>query len=165
MSEARRAKGDAQRGAAHDPDEPTLELDEHEDKEAGANAVDVVHRIDEADVRAFVLNFMTEEQRERYFAWKGVAFKRTHIAKIMTHTTGIPGTNKTVPMIVGGVAKSYIGEILQLAMEVKRERGDEGNLKREHIREAYRRYRVERGTDGVSLVSSTTNSAPPRLFR
>ena len=52
-----------------------------------------------------------------------------------------PGT----AIVAAGAGKIFIGEITELALDVKRERNEDGPVQPSHIREAYRRYKEKTG--------------------
>lgn len=48
-----------------------------------------------------------------------------------------------VGTVICGFSKVFTGEIIELALQIQRQWGDQGPLLPDHLREAARRYRVE----------------------
>ena len=86
-----------------------------------------------------------------------------------------------VGTVICGFSKVFTGEIIELALQIQRSWGDEGPLLPDHLREAWRRYRIEmqgavgyRGavgggnpsaTGGGPGVGDTIGGGAGRLFR
>jgi hypothetical protein len=49
-------------------------------------------------------------------------------------------------LVVSGVGKIFVGEMVESALEIMDERGDTGPIAPEHLREAFRRYQKKTGT-------------------
>lgn len=49
-----------------------------------------------------------------------------------------------VGTVICGFSKVFTGEIIELALQIQKTWGDEGPLLPDHLREAWRRYKVER---------------------
>lgn len=49
-----------------------------------------------------------------------------------------------VGTVICGFSKVFTGEIIELALQIQKSWGDEGPLLPDHLREAWRRYKVER---------------------
>lgn len=52
-------------------------------------------------------------------------------------------------IVVSGCAKLFVGEMVEKALEIMSEWSDAGPIRPEHLREAYRRYKNERGGGGT----------------
>ena len=50
------------------------------------------------------------------------------------------------PLVVSGVGKIFVGEMVESALEIMDERGESGPIAPEHLREAFRRYQKKTGT-------------------
>ncbi len=63
-------------------------------------------------------------------------------------------------MVVSGVAKIFVGEIVEKAREIQAERGEQGPLRPNHLREAHRQYYLRRERPGY--YPPGTNTGFPR---
>jgi transcription initiation factor TFIID subunit 11 len=99
---------------------------------------------EEANIKLQVLvsNF-SDEQLDRYEMYRRSAFSKVSIKRLMHSITGtIPSSNVVIAM--AGIAKVFVGEIVEEALEVQRqEKTNHENkptpLEPKHLREAYRR--------------------------
>ncbi|KAL9646709.1 hypothetical protein ABK040_001132 [Willaertia magna] len=92
-------------------------------------------------IRNQIIAHLTPEQYDRFENYKRSSFK-TVIKRIISNTTNAP-VNKTVEIAVAGIAKLYVGELVELSKTIQREWGEDVRqaLEPRHIREAYRRLR------------------------
>ncbi|KAG1791131.1 histone-fold-containing protein [Suillus subaureus] len=75
------------------------------------------------------------------------ALPKQAIRKVIQQTTG-QQVSQPVAQIVAGVAKVFVGEIVEKARQVQSRRNDSGPLTPDHLREAYRMYQAETGRVG-----------------
>ena len=112
-----------------------------------------------------LIKSFTEEQRDRFEYYRRCSLSRPRVRKVsnsfpsnipyhltiqklMESSLGTPVSEEMV-IIMGGVTKLYLGEIVEVAKEIQQSWGDSGPLAPCHIREAYRRIRREdRGAGG-----------------
>ena len=100
--------------------------------------------IDEAaniKLQVLVSNF-SDEQLDRYEMYRRSAFSKVSIKRLMHSITGtVPSSNVVIAM--AGIAKVFVGEIIEEALEVQRQENHSENksaaLEPKHLREAYRR--------------------------
>ncbi|KAJ2656427.1 transcription initiation factor TFIID subunit 11 [Coemansia sp. RSA 1200] len=87
---------------------------------------------------------MSDEQKQRYGVYLRTALNKGAMKKLVTSILN-QQVSPTITFVVAGFAKVFVGEIVELALEVQRERGEEndGPLTPEHLREAYRLYKKE----------------------
>lgn len=104
-----------------------------------------------------IINSFSPKQMERYLAFKQGNFNKKEVKKIIQNTITIPigtSTEKHLAICVGGVAKIFIGEIIEKAREVAVEWGESIGKNSEnenillpllpsHILEAHRRLSSE----------------------
>lgn len=86
-------------------------------------------------------------QYERFEAYRRHALPKQAIRKVIQQTTG-QQVSQPVAQIVAGVAKVFVGEIVEKARQVQSRRNDSGPLTPDHLREAYRMYQAETGRVG-----------------
>ncbi|KAJ1879149.1 transcription initiation factor TFIID subunit 11 [Coemansia sp. RSA 1722] len=120
--------------------------DEEDGGETGANSLGGTSGIDDGSITliqqtneeiGLLLDQMTEEQRQRYEVYRRTALNRGAVKKLVGHILNQQITS-TLSFVVGGFAKVFVGEIVELALQIQSERGEDGPLKPEHLREAYR---------------------------
>ncbi|KAJ3118550.1 transcription initiation factor TFIID subunit 11 [Nowakowskiella sp. JEL0407] len=84
---------------------------------------------------------MSEEETRRYEIYRRSHLPKAAVKKYVQSQIGaVPAQ---VPIIVAGAGKLFVGDIVENAKEVMRDWGHTGAIRPEHVREAYRRYRME----------------------
>jgi len=78
----------------------------------------------------------------RHESYKRSAFQKSSIKKYMAMTSGAKINQNTV-IVMSGITKIFVGEVVETAKEVMEEWGDTGPLKPTHIREAYQRLKIQ----------------------
>lgn len=157
-SSARAASVDTRRSASHAPDEPEARKDEVSDEEEQADddsesdaadgdalADDEFSRqqtIYAAQQRSMGLlsHLMDEDQLERHMASRRGTLNKGGVRKLVNHVLS-QSVNQHIVMAVGGVGKVFVGEMVETARAVQRERGERGPIMPVHLYEAYRRYK------------------------
>lgn len=99
---------------------------------------------EEANIKLQVLvsNF-SDEQLDRYETYRRSAFSKGSIKRLMHSITGsVPSSNVVIAM--AGIAKVFVGEIVEEGLEVQRQEKKSTETKStplepKHLREAYRR--------------------------
>ncbi|TFY81008.1 hypothetical protein EWM64_g3004 [Hericium alpestre] len=92
---------------------------------------------------------LTAEQYERFEAYRRHALPKQAVRKVIQQTVG-QQVSQPVAQVVAGIAKVFVGEIVEKAREVQERRGDTGPLSPDHLREAYRMYQQETGRVGAA---------------
>ncbi|BDA40398.1 probable transcription initiation factor TFIID subunit 11 at C-terminar half [Coccomyxa sp. Obi] len=83
-----------------------------------------------------VMKLLTEEQLDRYEAFRRSKLSSANMRKLLHNVTGqAPHFNTTIVMC--GIAKLFVGELVETARMVAAHQGDSGPLLPEHLREAY----------------------------
>ncbi|KAF8337598.1 TAFII28-domain-containing protein [Cantharellus anzutake] len=100
------------------------------------------------DLNLLVSNF-DNEQLERYNLYRETGLKAPQVKRILV-ATGMYNVPPTVLPLIGGVAKVFVGEVVEKAREVQAVRKESGPLSPEHLREAYRLYTIESGHIGAA---------------
>ncbi|CAL0316168.1 unnamed protein product [Lupinus luteus] len=91
-----------------------------------------------------ILSQFTEEQMSRYESFRRAGFQKANMKRQLLGS--ITGTQKiSVPMtiVVSGIAKLFVGEVVETARIVMKERKESGPIRPCHLREAYRRLKLE----------------------
>ncbi|KAJ4975770.1 hypothetical protein NE237_000876 [Protea cynaroides] len=103
-----------------------------------------------------ILSQFTEEQMSRYESFRRSGFQKANIKKLLASITGSPKISVPMTIVVSGIAKMFIGELIETGMIVMTERKETGPIRPCHIREAYRRLKLE---------GKLPQRSVPRLFR
>ncbi|EGC36608.1 hypothetical protein DICPUDRAFT_12712, partial [Dictyostelium purpureum] len=87
-----------------------------------------------------LIQHFNEEQQTRFEYYKRSSFQRANIKKVMQSVLSAP-VNQTSAIVMGGIAKVFVGEIVELARTIMEEWRENGPIRPRHIREAYRRLK------------------------
>lgn len=117
-----------------------------------------LEQMEEENKRMQVLmaNF-SEEQLNRYEVFRRSAFQKSTVKKII-QTVGGKTVSASVVIAMSGIAKVFIGEITEKALDIKSKWGDTGPLQPKHLREAYRLMKNE------SKITTSLRTKNPSLF-
>ncbi|KAM0675058.1 transcription initiation factor TFIID subunit 11 [Gurleya vavrai] len=89
-----------------------------------------------------IIDNMTPEELLRYEDFRRSGFGKNGIRKLITSILG-QSCNLNFIISVSGIAKVFVGEMVEKALEVQKEQNDSGALRPSHIHEAYRRLYFE----------------------
>ncbi|EIE19612.1 TAFII28-domain-containing protein [Coccomyxa subellipsoidea C-169] len=85
-----------------------------------------------------VLKLLTPEQMDRYEAFRRSKLAKPSMRKLLHSVTGqAPHMNSTIVMC--GIAKLFVGDLVETARMVAAEMGDNGPLRPAHLQEAYQK--------------------------
>ncbi|GMN57196.1 hypothetical protein TIFTF001_026309 [Ficus carica] len=98
---------------------------------------------------------LTEDQMERYESFRRSRFKKADMKRLLLEITGAKSISEPMIVVVSATAKLFVGDIVETARTVMSERKDSGAIRTGHIREAYRRLKLE---------GKVPKRSVPRLF-
>ncbi|XP_019257052.1 PREDICTED: transcription initiation factor TFIID subunit 11-like isoform X3 [Nicotiana attenuata] len=97
-----------------------------------------------------ILSQFTEEQMSRYESFRRSGFQKSNMKRLLTSITGSAKISIPMTIVVSGIAKMFVARM------VMAERKDTGPIRPCHVREAYRRLKLE---------GKIPKKSVPRLFR
>uniref|UniRef100_A0A5B7AI66 Putative Histone-fold n=1 Tax=Davidia involucrata TaxID=16924 RepID=A0A5B7AI66_DAVIN len=98
---------------------------------------------DKMAVMQAILSQFTEEQMSRYESFRRSGFQKANMKRLLASITGSAKISVPMTIVVSGIAKMFVGELIETARIVMTERKESGPIRPCHIREAYRRLKLE----------------------
>eukprot|EP00743_Colponemidia_sp_Colp-15_P009143 GILK01009975.1.p1 GENE.GILK01009975.1~~GILK01009975.1.p1 ORF type:complete len:184 (-),score=32.92 GILK01009975.1:100-651(-) len=129
--------------------------DEREKTKKPLTQEELENRVQQERLRVLISNF-SAAQLSRYEAFRRAAFPKNAVKKLMS-TVANGAVGSLTAIVMGGIAKVYLGELVETAKLVMTEWQEDGPIRPRHLREAYRRMR-----NTGQVPSSGT---PQALFR
>ncbi|CAI9761234.1 unnamed protein product [Fraxinus pennsylvanica] len=111
---------------------------------------------DKTAIMQTILSQFTEKQMSRYESFRRSGFQKSNMKRLLTSITGSAKISMPMTIVVSGIAKMFVGELVETARIVMAERKESGPIRPCHMREAYRRLKLEGKIPKRSM---------PRLFR
>ncbi|KAJ2083930.1 transcription initiation factor TFIID subunit 11 [Coemansia sp. RSA 988] len=104
---------------------------------------------------------MSDEQRQRYGVYRRAALNKSAVKKLVSQVLNQQITS-TLTFVIAGFSKVFIGEIVERAVQLQSDQGEEGPLSPEHLREAYRLHLKE--SPATEATTAVANGFTKRLF-
>jgi len=118
-----------------------------DDKDAEEGALGKSKRESQEEERMkmqlLVSNF-SEDQLNRYEMFRRAAFPKAAVKRLMQSISGTT-VSPSVVIAMSGIAKVYVGEIVETALDALERQGQTGPLQPKHVREAVRRIKQKSG--------------------
>ncbi|KAK9068250.1 hypothetical protein SSX86_012361 [Deinandra increscens subsp. villosa] len=90
-----------------------------------------------------ILSQFTEDQMSRYESFRRSGFQKSVMKRLLGSITGSNKVSMPMTIVVSGIAKIFVGELVETAKVVMKERKESGPIRPCHIREAYRRLKLD----------------------
>ncbi|KAL6206214.1 hypothetical protein ACLB2K_023463 [Fragaria x ananassa] len=90
-----------------------------------------------------ILSRFSEEQMSRYESFRRAGFQKSNMKRLLASISGTPKISVPMTIVVSGIAKIFVGELVETARMVMSERRESGPIRPCHIRESYRRLKLE----------------------
>eukprot|EP00899_Mesostigma_viride_P002460 jgi/Mesvir1/12214/Mv00442-RA.1 len=103
-----------------------------------------------------ILEKFTPEQMNRYEAFRRVKFAKAAVKRVMLNVLGPQSVNPQSVIVVSGLAKMFVGDVVEMSRVIMSEAGEEGPIRPSHMREALRR---------LKQAGKGAHHSPPKLFR
>ncbi|KAG9448078.1 hypothetical protein H6P81_014206 [Aristolochia fimbriata] len=100
-----------------------------------------------------ILSQFTEEQMSRYESFRRSGFQKANMKKLLASITGSPKISIPMTIVVSGIAKMFVGELIETARMIMTERKERGPIRPCHIRESFRRLKLDGKVPRRSQVS------------
>eukprot|EP00871_Galdieria_phlegrea_P004477 jgi/Galph1/502/GphlegSOOS_G5199.1 len=108
-----------------------------------------------------IFQSLNEEDQERYEYYRQGDLDKNKVKKLVsTVNPSLSMLQPDNPFIIGvkGLGKLYAGELVELAVEIRNERGEQGAIRPAHLREAYRRMQKHGKTPGSKQLQKFFSS-------
>ena len=115
----------------------------------------------EAKKMQHILASFSPEQLDRYEQYRRAVLPRAGVKRLVAAALFGVAPKDTAMILVGGLAKQFVGELVEEGRRVMAERCEAGALRPGHVREAHRRL-VERGKTFVGPKAPQAGRMRPR---
>uniref|UniRef100_A0A1J3E2C8 Transcription initiation factor TFIID subunit 11 n=1 Tax=Noccaea caerulescens TaxID=107243 RepID=A0A1J3E2C8_NOCCA len=102
-----------------------------------------------------ILSQFTEDQMSRYESFRRSALQKGNMKRLLVGVIGSQKISTPIIIVTCGITKMFVGELVETARVVMGERKETGPIRPCHIRESYRRLKLE---------GKVPKRSVPRLF-
>jgi transcription initiation factor TFIID subunit 11 len=120
--------------------EQDLESTSKEEEETTESENEAQEDSNREDMMKLLVSAFSEKQHDQYEIFRRAAFPRARIKSLMQSICGVSIPPNAI-IAMAGIAKVYVGEIVELACETRDKSEEEGPLRPKHIREAARKLK------------------------
>lgn len=103
-----------------------------------------------------ILELLSEDQLRRYETFRRVGFPRPAIRKLMSKVLD-QQVNMNSVIVVSGIAKVFVGELVEEARKVMDDLGESGQIMPSHLLEAHRRLKAANLAPAASIHKRRRN--------
>lgn len=122
-------------------DSKELQMDGEASGMHSSDAVSSIHSDKERKKLQVLVSSFSESQLNRYEMFRRASFPKAAIRRLMQNVISGGSVPPNVVIAMAGIAKVFVGEICEEALDVMEQRKDEGPIRPKHIREAVRRLK------------------------
>lgn len=87
-----------------------------------------------------LVSAFTEDQLDRYEAFRRSAFPKSSIKKLVHSVSGVTAPTTTI-IAISGIAKVLVGQLVEEALDVQSQCKESGAIHPKHVRDAVRRMK------------------------
>ncbi|XP_002978451.2 transcription initiation factor TFIID subunit 11 [Selaginella moellendorffii] len=137
------AQGEAEDGEAEGEAAAEVEAEEDEDQQQQVEVEKPRQQpIVDTDRIQEAMGRFTADQLDRYEHYRRSGFPKTQMRRLVQN---VAGCSISVPMsiVMSGLAKMFVGDVIETARIIMSEQQEEGPIRPRHLRQAYRRLKLE----------------------